>query len=915
MGPGAALAGLTLLAAAAFASPHEWAERFANPPAGTRILKIIHGWPDQPQAQDALIAKLTNSDFGGVVCNVSFDQYLESDAKWQAFVRGVKAAKAAGMALWLYDERGYPSGNAGGLVLRDHPQWEARGLLAVNQECDAGPVALDLPPGRPVLTAAFPVHAGQLRSDQKRDLAAHVHNGRLQWTAPAGRWEVMAITESPLYEGTHAEGNLWQHIPYVNLLEPEPTARFLELTHARYARALGSDLGKYFAATFTDEPSLMSCFLRPMPYRPLPWAPNLPVEFRRRRGYALDANVLPALLVEAGPVGAKQRYDFWRTVGELVSENYFGQIRAWCRRHNLASGGHLLMEESPVAHVPLYGDFFRCARRFDAPGIDCLTSLPPEVPWYIARLLASAGELEGRTQVMCETSDHSQVWRPAGDTRPRRVVTEAEIRGTCNRLIVAGVNTINSYYSFGGLSDTRLRRLNAWVGRCGAAVRGGHQVADIALVYPVESIRSKFTPSRLWATEAAAALRIENLYRAAEESLFAAARDFTIVDGQALAQATVRGGVLRHGALRWRVVVLPGVDTLPLAAWENLARFVRQGGIVVALGARPANSEAAFPAPRVRALAQEMFGAPAPDPRAKVNAADGVGLYLPAGAEALLPLALNGALEPDVRVRPPTAPLRVTHRHLDGQEVFFLINDSPAAWAGQVSFAATGAGRVWDPATGQPRPLATPDDLTLELGGYRAAVVTFTHARPPQRRPWGSAALPNLVQRPVPLVEPTVPHGTYVEATLAPAPEVGPGPAWQATGRLTKGRVDTFLFAQFPFAVPLDLSQADCLVIDTWVPAGQRTPAQLLVILGETGGADFLANTGRSLAAPGYERCFVPLRQFQRAGWSGAGNGAPDLHHVRDLRVGWGGYLGSTRETVRFSVALPEWASLTSLTP
>ena len=30
---------------------------------------------------------------------------------------------------------------------------------------------------------------------------------------------------------------------------------------------------------------------------------------------------------------------------------------------NVASGGHLLMEETISAHVPLYGDFFRCARR------------------------------------------------------------------------------------------------------------------------------------------------------------------------------------------------------------------------------------------------------------------------------------------------------------------------------------------------------------------------------------------------------------------------------------------------------------------------------------------------------------------------------------------------------------------------
>ena len=64
------------------------------------------------------MAQLQAQGFGGVVCNVSFDQYLESEAKWEAFTRAVNEAKKAGMALWLYDERGYPSGNAGGITLR-----------------------------------------------------------------------------------------------------------------------------------------------------------------------------------------------------------------------------------------------------------------------------------------------------------------------------------------------------------------------------------------------------------------------------------------------------------------------------------------------------------------------------------------------------------------------------------------------------------------------------------------------------------------------------------------------------------------------------------------------------------------------------------------------------------------------------
>jgi hypothetical protein len=891
-----------------------WEERFAQPPAETCILKIIHNWPDSSDAQDQYIARLRIQGFGGAVCNVSFEQYLESDAKWSAFVRAVIEAKKAGLALWLYDERGYPSGNAGGITLRGHPQWEARGLLVADTESQGGSVTLELPPGKLVLAGAFAVHDGSIDMAQKVDLAAQAHDGKLDWQAPIGRWRLMAITEDRLYEGTHAEGNLHAKIPYINLLLPEPTARFVEVTYGGYARHLGDDLGKYFMATFTDEPSLMSLFLRPMPYRALPWASNLPVEFEKRRGYALEAALLPALVADAGATGAKTRYDFWLTVGELVSENYFGQIQNRCRQYHVPSGGHLLAEEGIVGHVPLYGDFFRCIRRLDAPSIDCLTSLPPEVPWFIARLLSSAAELEGRPLVMSETSDHSQRYRPAGDQRPRRVVTEAEIRGTCNRLIVAGVNCITSYYSFTDLSDEQLRRLNAWAGRCCTALRGGHQVVDVAVLYPTESLWTRFVPSRHWTTEAAAAARIESIYRTAAESLFAAQRDFTFIDSRALEEATVESSALVHGRLRWRVIVLPGADTLPLAAWENLARFVRRGGVLIALGALPTNSESEFPSVRVLTLAKELFGAGGADssatqePQSHANAAGGAGVFLPHGLEGLLPLVLDGLLERDVKVAEAKAPLRVTHRRLDNREIYFVINDSAKPWTGRIEFAAAGAGECWNPATGQREETLTASAAKLNLEPYGAAVFRFASAEPPRRRTVASAALPSLVLRAVPEAEPVMGRGEFVRAELTAdvAHSRRGSPAWQAAAVLTKTNVDTYLFLQFHYPQPLDLSDADCLALETWVPEGQSTPSRLLVILHEEGGGDFLAETGRSLAAPGPERTSVALSRLQLAGWSKDADGVLDLQRVGDIRIGWGGYYGAEREQVQFSVARPQ---------
>jgi len=895
-----------------------WEDRFASPPADARILKIIHNWPDEPTAQDNYINRFRAQDFGGVVCNVSFDQYLESDAKWLAFVRAVNEAKKAGFAMWLYDERGYPSGNAGGITLRDHPEWEARGLLVNDTESNGGLVTLEVPPGKLVLAGAFAVHNGNIDITKKVVLTDHIREGKLSWQAPAGHWHAMAMTENRLYEGTHAEGNLHAKIPYINLLMPEPTARFIDVTYGEYVKHLGDDLSKYFMATFTDEPSLMSLFLRRMPYRPLPWASNLPTEFRKRRGYNLDNKILPALVVDAGSAGKKIRYDFWQTVGELVSENYFGQIQTYCRKHGVPSGGHLLAEEGIVGHVPLYGDFFRCIRKLDAPSIDCLTSIPPEVPWFVARLLSSVSELEGQPLVMSETSDHSQRYRPAGDKRPKRVVTEAEIRGTCNRLIVAGVNCITSYYSFTDLSDEQLCRINEWVGRCCTALRGGHQIADIAVLYPTESLWTRFVPSHHWTREAAAAARVESLYRAAAGSLFASQRDFTFIDSRAVSEATVESSTLVHGKLRWQVIVLPGADTMPLSAWKNLAKFVRQGGTVIALGALPANSESEFPSSRVRELTKEIFGENVSDsssirePQSHVNTASGTGIYLPFGLESLLPLVLDGLLESDVKVVTAKSPLRVTHRRLEGREVYFIINDSAKPWTGQVDFAATGIGERWNPATGKMEETFPANTARIRLEPYDAAIFRFTSAKTPRRRNIISGELPNLALKAVPELEPTEGHGEFVRAKLTSdvAHSRADSPAWQASAVLTKSKVDTHLFFQFHYSQPLDISDADCLAIETWVPDGQSTPSRLLVILREEGGGDFITETGRSLAAPGRERTFVALSRFQLAGWSKDSDGILDLKRVGDILIGWGGYFGTEHEKIQFSVALPQIGSV-----
>ncbi len=113
----------------AFAKEPDMDETFKNPPNEYRMLQIIHHYYDENLAEN--YKKL---GFGGVVANVSFNNYLEDESAWNSFVKCLNDFRSKGLLFWIYDEKGYPSGKAGGLTLRDHPEYEALGVLFAKTE-------------------------------------------------------------------------------------------------------------------------------------------------------------------------------------------------------------------------------------------------------------------------------------------------------------------------------------------------------------------------------------------------------------------------------------------------------------------------------------------------------------------------------------------------------------------------------------------------------------------------------------------------------------------------------------------------------------------------------------------------------------------------------------------------------------
>ncbi|GIV20525.1 MAG: hypothetical protein KatS3mg023_2276 [Armatimonadota bacterium] len=520
-------------------------EQFRHPPNRYRTLQIIHNF-DSFGSDEATLRQrlewLRATGIGGLVCNVSFKDYMRSEEQWRIFLTGLKVAEELGLHLWLYDEEGYPSGAAGGLVLERNPDLEAVGLV------------------RKVGTDGKP------------------------------RYEVQRM-----YEGTHCTENVYKKRRYVNLLNPLATRIFIEVTHEAYARRV-PHLGKRVHAIFTDEPSLMTTYIRPpadaLPA--LPWVEDLPEQFKRRKGYDLMPH-LESLYTDTGNYRGI-RCDFYEVVAQLVAERYLGQIQQWCRRHGIASSGHLLAEEKLLWHVMYYGDLFTCLRRMDIAGIDILSSDPLALAagngFLVPKLISSAAHLMGRTETMSETSDFAE---QMGGRR----ATLQQMKATASLQYLLGINTITSYYPdlYGAThpNNTEQRRAdyaeyNAHVGRLSLLLREAQHECDVAVLYPIAGVQANFYPTTLSMYQPHPSRRLNEI----DDGFVNLCRwllqhqiDFDIVDEAAVQKAQMGRKQFRVAKERYQALVIPSTDAIHIATLQQVLKMAQNGVTVVLVGEPP----------------------------------------------------------------------------------------------------------------------------------------------------------------------------------------------------------------------------------------------------------------------------------------------------------------------------------------
>ncbi len=427
------------------------------------------------------------------------------------------------------------------------------------------------------------------------------------------------------------------------------------------------------------------------------WTDDLLSEFQKRRGYNLEPH-LPELVAD-GLQSASVRHDWGKTLTELAEERYLTPIRDWAHAHRT------LFRSQTYGEPPV---ILSSNNLVDLPEGE---AGPKWRTFSTARWASSASHIYGRPVTSTET--WTWLHAPAFRATPLDIKAEADLH------FLQGINQLVGHgwpYSPPSAGEpgwrfyaaTALNEHNPWfqvmpeitryLQRLSFLLRQGQPANDVAIYLPTDDAWASFKPGRASVDKLMESL----LGPALIPQILNAGYNFDFVDDRAIQKG-----------LPWKLVIVPGVERIPLTTLQRLRAWQQNGGLLVATRRLPSRApgllEDKTDTPSIAALAHEIFQNFVSD-------------------ESTLGATLNRLLPPDLAVDAATAPaIGFIHRKLPDADIYFVANTSNKAVQLEVKFRTAGAGaEVWDPFTGQARPAAVP--RTLRLAPYESQVVVFTNA-------------------------------------------------------------------------------------------------------------------------------------------------------------------------------------------
>ena len=446
------------------------------------------------------------------------------------------------------------------------------------------------------------------------------------------------------------------------------------------------------------------------------WTGDLLAEFQKRRGYDLTPD-LPALAADIGGKTAAVRHDWGKTLTELAEERYLTPIREWARAH---------------------GTRFR-SQTYGTPPVALSSNALVDLPegegsawrqFSATRWASSASHLYGKPV----TSSETWTWLDS----PAFRATPLDLKAEADRHFLQGINQIVGhgwpysppaagepgwrFYAAAALNEHNpwwivMPDLALYLQRVSFLLRQGQPVTDVALYLPTDDAWAGFTLGQVSLSEAIG----KRVGPDVIPQILDAGYDFDFIDDAAISRVGVR----------YPLLILPGIERIPLATYRKIEEYARNGGIVVALRRVPSLAPGLSEAETDTRLIQELS-------RALFEAPGARGRLVP--EEAQLGAALRAVRTPDAAL---PANVGFVHRKLAFADVYFLANTSNLPVHGQAVFRVSGrAARWWDPHGGKVND-AGGSRIELTLAPYESRVLVFSgKAEPNHLAPAGPSPAP-----------------------------------------------------------------------------------------------------------------------------------------------------------------------------
>jgi hypothetical protein len=447
------------------------------------------------------------------------------------------------------------------------------------------------------------------------------------------------------------------------------------------------------------------------------WTPNLPAEFKKRRGYDLLPH-LPELVAGGTPEAETVRHDWGKTLTELVNENYLSQINNWAIEH------HTKFRSQTYGNPAVSFSSQRLAALPEGEG-------PQWRAFSTLRWATSANHVFGNNVTSGETFTwlHSPVFRAT----PLDMKAEADIDFLTgeNQIVCHGwpysapqVGEPGwSLYAAGVFNDHNpwhpvMPDVTRYIGGISYLLRQGQPANQVAILLPTDDAWASFTPAQ----DSITALMTQVVTPQLMSTILSAGYNVDFIDADAINSV----GLGTH-----KILVLPPTDRIPANTLHKIESFVAAGGKVISIGRAPSISPEGKTLPEITNLSQELFTT------AKSSLVPD---------DSALAAALHNAATPDFQLTSGNDAIGFIRRKLPTSDIYFVANTSNHPIDTTATFTtAHKFGEQWNSASGEAASTPT-TNVALHLAPYESRIFVFSSVNPkaPTPRPAPTTQLADL---------------------------------------------------------------------------------------------------------------------------------------------------------------------------